>query len=376
MANHAPAGSAVLATYCVLLSISLVMIIARFYLRIKIHQARRLLTSDVLMGLAWCAGLATSSFDFVAHAKGALEPHIDWTLANYGAPIEDIEYLTKMLWASFIPFFATLYLCKLSLLAVYFQLFPLFMRKLRIALWITTIYVVCSWIVSFCINMFMCWPVRRLWQISQPELLCSPTVSERVFQIGWALHFTGSIAIFVLPFFVIQKIQMRRAMLVGVYAALSLGAVDIAFSLTRFLIVQTSGSTETRPITSIELWSALDIMVGLIVTCLPSLRPYLRRNFKASSADESLAQRSRTMNTEGISVNRTIITASKPARWREHGQFEELDEDHVDDGERKGRVITIGNDVRIKGRNDTSRDSWQDDKRSNNSDIELIQVKG
>lgn len=72
------------------------MIIARFYLRIKIHQARRLLTSDVLMGLAWCAGLATSSFDFVAHAKGALEPHIDWTLANYEAPIEEIEYLTKV----------------------------------------------------------------------------------------------------------------------------------------------------------------------------------------------------------------------------------------------------------------------------------------
>jgi hypothetical protein len=44
---------------------------------------------------------------------------------------------------------------------------------------------------------------------------------------------------------------MRRSMMLGVYAALSLGAVDIAFSLTRFLTVQLTSVDDFRSITII-----------------------------------------------------------------------------------------------------------------------------
>jgi hypothetical protein len=40
------------------------------------------------------------------------------------------------------------------------------------------------------------------------------------------------IPVFVLPFFAIYKLQMRRSMMIGVYAALSLGAVDDFRSIT------------------------------------------------------------------------------------------------------------------------------------------------
>jgi hypothetical protein len=40
-------------------------------------------------------------------------------------------------------------------------------------------------------------------------------------------------------------------MMIGVYAVLSLGAVDIAFSLTRFLIIQTTAVDDFRSITTI-----------------------------------------------------------------------------------------------------------------------------
>jgi hypothetical protein len=40
-------------------------------------------------------------------------------------------------------------------------------------------------------------------------------------------------------------------MMIGVYAALSLGAVDIAFSLTRFLIIQLTAVDDFRSITTI-----------------------------------------------------------------------------------------------------------------------------
>jgi len=45
---------------------------------------------------------------------------------------------------------------------------------------------------------------------------------------------------------------MRRSMMIGVYGALSLGAVDIAFSLTRFLKIQTGGVGDFRAMTTIR----------------------------------------------------------------------------------------------------------------------------
>jgi hypothetical protein len=68
-----------------------------------------------------------------------------------------------MIWASVIPFYATLYLCKASLLAVYTQLFPVYMVKRRIALWVTIWYCVAAFIVSISLLLFLCWPVQRNW---------------------------------------------------------------------------------------------------------------------------------------------------------------------------------------------------------------------
>jgi hypothetical protein len=84
------------ATYAALLIIALVMISARFFLRIKIHQSRRLLISDLLMGAAWCAALTTASFDVVFFRKGALDPKIDYTLTNYDASVGDFEYVGRV----------------------------------------------------------------------------------------------------------------------------------------------------------------------------------------------------------------------------------------------------------------------------------------
>jgi hypothetical protein len=127
-------------------------------------------------------------------------------------------------------------------------------------------------------------------------------------------------------------------------------------------------------------------MVGLVVTCLPSLRPYLRHNFKASSGSNSHGYHGNTIGgSKSITVNRKVITSNVSGRWREHGEFEEImgaeETGKGKDGHGHGRIITIGNDVHIdggkrEGNKSGGRDSWQDDRRSNNSDIELIHVKG
>lgn len=113
-----------------------------------------------------------------------------------------------------------------------------------------------------------------------------------------------------------MQIKLQKPMRFAVYSTLSLGAVDLAFSLTRFVAVQTSNVGDVRSFTTIELWSALDMMVGLIVTCLPSLRPLLRRNFDASSASNSRETNSHLVQvSQDTTLTNTPMTINLTRRW-------------------------------------------------------------
>lgn len=75
------------------------------------------------------------------------------------------------MWASVIPFFTTFYLCKASLLVIYLQLFPPFMRKRRFVVWSVVVYCIVAYIASICLQLFSCYPIRRNWFVSYVHLV-------------------------------------------------------------------------------------------------------------------------------------------------------------------------------------------------------------
>ncbi|KAM5347719.1 hypothetical protein ACJ41O_007543 [Fusarium nematophilum] len=253
---------------------------ARVYLRLK-TQRQNLVASDVLMILAWCSAVTKAAFDTVLKKEGVLEPNINYTLVNWDASPEKFEYMLRILWAGMIPFITTFYLCKASLLATYLQVFPFFMQKRRAALWVLIIYIAIAFIATMLLHLFLCFPIQRNWNIKEPEILCDGTVVATVFQVAWALHFSGSVAMFILPFVIFYDISMRTRVKISLCCVFLLAFIDISFSLTRFLTIQLSHVGDFRSVTTIEMWSALDAYICLIVACLPSLRPYLRHDPKA-----------------------------------------------------------------------------------------------
>jgi hypothetical protein len=72
------------------------MILARLYLRIKIHQNRRLLLSDMLMAAAWCTATTTASFDIIFRERGALRSNIDYTMKGFDTSVGNFEYVVKV----------------------------------------------------------------------------------------------------------------------------------------------------------------------------------------------------------------------------------------------------------------------------------------
>ncbi|EMT74498.1 hypothetical protein NOF04DRAFT_14019 [Fusarium oxysporum II5] len=349
----APSGEAVTAVTYSLVSLAAVLIAARIYLRLFI-QKQRLLLSDLLIIAAWFSAFMTIVFGLLVAKYNTLRPELDYTLMNWDAPLEAQIYVARLSWAAMFPFLTTFYLCKASLLAVYLQLFPTFMKTRRILLWITIAYCAAAYIVTISLQLFLCLPVWRNWAINQPEKLCPDDDLARIFQIAWALHFAGSLALFALPWLIVYKVQMKRKIKIGVYSVFLLGLVDITFSLTRFLSVQLGNVGQFRSVTTIELWSSLDSNIGLIIACLPALRPFLRRNRETSEQ----------YNNRESSRNTRTVTA------RRHNQagFEEIEED-----------ISINKDgsMKLAFHSSNSRrigDGWSD-RAASGSDIELVNVE-
>ncbi|RYP66191.1 hypothetical protein DL771_007924 [Monosporascus sp. 5C6A] len=361
----APSAAGVLAIDYVLLTIAAAVIAARIHLRLKI-QNRSLLPSDLLMIAAWCAAFTTASFNIILTIKGVLKPDIDYTLMNYDADAETLEYVLRMLWASVIPFFTTFYLCKASLLATYLQIFPGFMVKRRILLWVTIAYCAGAYIATISLQFFLCFPIERNWAVTNPQLLCDYTVPERIFQVAWALHFFGNISIFLLPFSILHKLQIRTRVRLGAYGVLLLGVIDIAFSLTRFLSIRLNTNGDFRSLTLIIAWSALDANIGLVVACLPSLRPYFRANVKAS-------------------YDRPFRTAPPTVHGPDQSGFKEIGDVPFHTNSKDAIAVTGSADAVAALQWQLRRepagtpgfgadDTWNEDRQSNRSDVELVKI--
>ncbi|WYZ34159.1 hypothetical protein EsH8_I_000435 [Colletotrichum jinshuiense] len=213
---------------------------------------------------------------------GALHQNIKITLDGFNGSDEEALVIMRLFWASSIPFFTTFYLCKGALLAVYVQIFPVFMYHRRMILWAAIIYCGLAYLVSMLLLFSICLPLSKHWAIEDrvvgtENVMCSASSPAIVFQVGWALHFFGDILVFCLPWLILPDLKIKRALKIGVYCTFGLGIINMTFSLVRFITIQTA-PVSSLPFGLVELWSELDVNIGLLVASLPSLRPYFRQN--------------------------------------------------------------------------------------------------
>ncbi|KAK1481039.1 hypothetical protein CTAM01_14108 [Colletotrichum tamarilloi] len=274
---NGPSAGAVIGTEFTLTGIAAILIGARIYLRLVI-QNLPLITSDILVCVAWLFTVASASYDVVFHKLGVLRSHVAYTLEGYDGTPEDLELVWKLQWSGQFPFFTAFYLCKATLLSLYARFFPIFMETRRKILWGTMVYCGCAYGTNMLILLLICRPLRGNWS-QDPAVACSPIVFAQVFEIAWALNFAADLMIFCLPFLVLYRLQLHKSVKISVYCTFFLGAINLAVSLARFLGIQVS-VTSFRSFTLIELWSAIDSQVGLIIACLPPLRPYLSYDWK------------------------------------------------------------------------------------------------
>ncbi|KAM5365816.1 hypothetical protein ACJA88_012330 [Fusarium oxysporum] len=306
-----PSGVVVLTVIYVLISLSAIIIGARIYLRLAI-QKQRLVTADWLRISAWCTAFVTGFFDILYAKEGVLHPGINYTLSNWDAPLEQQIRVRKYNWVNPFPFYTTFYLCKASLLVIYLQLFPPFMVIRRLMVWIVVVYCVCAYIVTISLQLFLCYPIQRNWSVTKPEEACEIATILLLFQINWVLHFVGSIA--------------RNFLSSVLHHPQSQYAKE-------------------------ELWCSLDVYIGLVICCIPALRPYLHRK----------------------GVNYNIQESGRPSKSghaiRRTGQsgFEEIIQGSGLEGDCRNDSWSASHSCEITAE--------LSDKKGNGSDIELVSVE-
>ncbi|KAF5259610.1 hypothetical protein FOXYS1_9759 [Fusarium oxysporum] len=247
-----------------------ILVIARLNLRLRI-QKRKLLLSDIFMVAAWISGLITAAFSPVFTVLNAFDPSVHTTLKGYHGGSANLVLILKV--------------------------FPEFMVKRRRFLWVTI------------------WDLR-------PSRTCPKWTYAVTFHVGWGLSFLGDLL----------ALHVRRTLRLGIYFTFLLGTVNMAVSLVRFVMIWKAGADSSISLSTIVLWSALDVNIGLVVACLPSLRPYFGSRTKSQEPSRESNSWESTRKHSGFG-NRTICFHSKqrgseawPSSSDSHARYSSIDQ--------------------------------------------------
>ncbi|KAI7763599.1 hypothetical protein LZL87_010654 [Fusarium oxysporum] len=254
----------------ILVIIATILVIARLNLRLRI-QKRKLLFSDIFMVAAWISGLITAAFSPAFAALDAFNPSVHTTLQGYHGGSANLVLILKV--------------------------FPEFMVKRRRFLWATI------------------WDLR-------PSRTCPKWTYAVTFHVGWGLSFLGDLL----------ALHVRRTLRLGIYFTFLLGTVNMAVSLVRFVMIWKAGADSSISLSTIVLWSALDVNIGLVVACLPSLRPYFGSRAKSQEPSRESNSWESTRKHSGFG-NRTICFHSKqrdsgawPSSSGSHARYSSIDQ--------------------------------------------------
>ncbi|KAH7128855.1 hypothetical protein EDB81DRAFT_661137 [Dactylonectria macrodidyma] len=322
-----------------LLGISVGLVAARLYLRLGI-QNRRLLVSDLLMVTTLLMGIPPTVLLIYLDRLGALDPAVKITFENFRGSPDDIAQIIKLFWIGAIPFITTLYLCKATLLSTYLQVFPIFMHKRRIFLWAIVAYTIMAYALAMGLTFGRCTPIEDNWYHRALASTCRIKRGKYSFMINWSLHFFGDLLVFALPWLIVPHLQLRRTLKIGIYCTFLLGLFDICFAILRFVSLVRASIDSSLPIGLTVLWTSLEANVGIVVACLPSLRPYFSKDYggygqrSSSSYPETVGQSGARLGKRSASgVGRNGINAIDEAVL------------YMSDGER--RSITNGSELEL-----------------------------
>nr|OQO30711.1 hypothetical protein B0A51_01835 [Rachicladosporium sp. CCFEE 5018] len=186
----------------------------------------------------------------------------------------------KPLWVSIVVYQLGLFFVKLSILLQYLRIFPY--RAFRLLCW-TLIAFLCCWSCwTVMSSVFLCTPVAAFWDADLKAKPGSHCFNQQV------LWFTNSgvniitdILTAALPLPFLNQLQLPKRQKYALMVVFALGGFTCIISILRLGYL--AAFTETKDITwdnpLAAIWSSLEVNIGILCSCLPTLKTLVLQVF-------------------------------------------------------------------------------------------------
>ncbi|KAH7146451.1 hypothetical protein EDB81DRAFT_934396 [Dactylonectria macrodidyma] len=143
----------------------------------------------------------------------------------------------KWKFASSVIFDFSLYLPRFSLLAFYYELFPVSEPRLRTGLYIVSVYTFCAFLQAVFMDAFWCGlDVQVNW--SMDPTACAMWQDIVPLYINWPIGIAAELLVFILPFGIFPSLKsLHGREKAGLMCIFLLGAATVIVSVARFILI-------------------------------------------------------------------------------------------------------------------------------------------
>ncbi|EOA83731.1 hypothetical protein ACJQWK_00752 [Exserohilum turcicum] len=307
-----------------LLGLAFVVTCLRCWVRMRLEN-RKLTVVDYLVWGGWLCTLGW----FTCSTK-SLYILIDHPL-DEETRSDSVDYL-KTVFASVYFFDAGLYFPKASLVAFYWWLIPVGFKRLRIAIYVSAGVVSTSFLASILTDTLIAPNISDNWSIENQLQSTWNTFANLV--INWVLNFGTDLLLFILPFFIVNCLTLRKRQRIGLVGVFSLGLITMGISLGRFIVYNMDYDLADA---DGNLWCTAEMCTAVIVVSLPFFKTLIMRSTPPNSTN-----RSNSGYVKGSSNQANAHGGSGFTSRTRGGPMDDEVELTLQDRERKGSLTPTG----------------------------------
>ncbi|KAF4548426.1 Hypothetical protein D9617_28g065320 [Elsinoe fawcettii] len=259
-------------------------VVTRLKLQLDRQQRpRHFFLTEALLVVSFATRVISTAMDTVLSALGGLAvPYFDELVPT--------RNFLKAAYVNYFFYFFGIFMPKYCLISIYSSLVLAQKNRTRIFLYFILAWVTASVVATFFIFVLWCRPISENWSLEPGA--CSLYSSTLVFQIHAALDVSCDVWVFIFPYFLLHKLQLRRKEKFAAYGVSAMGALTIALALSRLAYISV-----TVTIAPVYMWSAGEFAGSIIVICLPAMRPLLKKFGVAGRSEDHTSEETGHRNT-------------------------------------------------------------------------------
>ncbi|KAF2005282.1 hypothetical protein P154DRAFT_425083 [Amniculicola lignicola CBS 123094] len=262
MASPSPAGNRVNAVLLSFTALSGSVVFLRLCNRIAFSRNAGFEDACIAFAMACSIGLTITIFEQVRNGLG-------WH--NTGVtPLMFVDF-RKAFWASMWIYNLALTFTKVSILVQYHRIFAT--RHFRIICRSVLGVVAAYGIWTLLGSIFICTPVAFFWDKTIPGGTCLN--QALVWYMNAGVNIVTDFTILLLPMPIIRGLNIPKAQRRALMVIFALGGIACIISIVRLRTLVTIANSEdpTYDNLSAATFSAVEVNIGIVCACLPSMRP-------------------------------------------------------------------------------------------------------